>query len=135
MKNGLVLERQEHTDKSTIGSIYYNQEFVCYSLERPWLNNAPFISCIKEGVYQLEPHKYKGRIDTFALVGDGVSHWENGLDRYAILIHSANYPSELGGCIAPALIKGHNKVGKSRPALEKLLAIIAENNIAELTIL
>lgn len=119
MKQGLILERQRFTDKSIGGSFYADGEFICYSLERPWADNKPFVSCIPKGVYTLEPHEYKGKINTFALVNEelGVTHWqENHSTRYAILIHPANRPEELAGCIAPGLEYDVDLVIDSRDA-------------------
>jgi len=70
MNAGLVLERQRFTDKSIGGSFYVDGEFICYSLERPWVDNKPFVSCIPKGVYTLVPHEYKGKLNTFALVNE-----------------------------------------------------------------
>lgn len=136
MSPRLKVERQEHSHDSTISTVYFDGDFVCYMLERAWAGNAPFVSCIDVGVYQLVQHKYKGRVDTFALVGNGVTHYEEpGSVRYLILIHPANYPHELNGCLAPGLEKGVDRVKDSKLALNKLLDIININNLTEIEII
>lgn len=135
--SGLVLERQEFTDKSTIGSIYYNGDFICYSLELPWRDNERGKSCIPVGEYELEYHQYKNYLDTYALVGETVSHWcgEDRLQRCAILLHPANEPHEIDGCIAPGLEKGVDMVDLSAKAFRKLHNTIICKNIDKITII
>lgn len=137
MHSGLVLERQAFTDKSIIGSFYYDGDFICYSLERPWVNNEPFISCVPEGEYELKYHRYKGRLDTYALVGETVSHFPSDKQRNLILIHPANKVNELQGCIATGTTKlsGEGRMVKSLDAHKKLMNIILVKNINNLSIL
>ncbi len=135
--NGLVLERQEFSKDWIIGSFYYDGEFICYSLERPYLDNAPNISCVPEGEYELKYHRYKGKLDTFALIGETVSHFPSDKQRNLILIHPANKVHELQGCIATGTTKlsGEGRMVKSLDAHKKLMNIILVKNINELHIL
>jgi len=71
-----------------------------YSVERQWSNNAPFVSCIPPGLYDLVPHDSPRWGETVAVVGPGVSVNKDGAHRYGILIHPANTANELQGCIA-----------------------------------
>lgn len=136
MKPGLVLERQEHTNKSIIGSIYYDGEFICYSLELPWNNNKVGDSCIPPGVYDLEFHLYKGHTETWALFGETVSHWcDNTKQRCVIVIHVANSPDELDGCIAVGLDKDTDWLIDSEKAFKKLKNVIISKNIDKITII
>jgi len=74
---------------------------ICWSLERGWHNNTPWISCVPMGRYRLVPHdgtKYK---DTFALEGGSVSAGERGgFHRTTCVFHIATEPNQLAGCIA-----------------------------------
>ena len=135
--NGLVLERQDFSKDWIIGSFYYDGEFICYSLERPYLDNAPNISCVPEGEYELKYHRYKGKLDTFALIGETVSHFPSDKQRNLILIHPANKVHELQGCIATGTTKlsGDGRMVKSLDAHKKLMNIILVKNINELHIL
>jgi len=131
----MKLERQEFTDKQIIGSIYVDGDFICYSLERPWLDNAANISCIPEGIYDLQYHKYKGRLDTYALIGKTVSHYPSEKARNLILIHPANRVEELQGCIATGTDKKDGDMVMSIKAHKKLMNAVKSKNITKITIL
>ena len=133
----LILERQEYSRDWIIGSFYIDGEFICHSLERPWLDNKPFESCVPEGEYKLQYHSYKGRLDTYALIGETVSHFPSDKERSLILIHPANKVTELHGCIAPGLEKNSDEgmVLSSRKAHNKLMNIIVSKNIDTITII
>ena len=79
-------------------------DLILKTVEREWLDNKAGLSCVPEGVYELDPHasnkKWIG--NTWALVNHdlGVYHWPNtNAKRYAILIHVANHQGQLEGCI------------------------------------
>jgi hypothetical protein len=76
-------------------------EFLCHAIEKSWENNAPFVSCIPEGNYELVEYDSPKFGDTWALVGDTVGLFQGDSDRYACLIHKANWPHDVQGCIAP----------------------------------
>ena len=134
---GLILERQEFSRDWIIGSFYYDGDFICYSLERPWLNNKPNESCVPEGEYELKYHRYKGRLDTYALIGETVSHFPSDKQRNLILIHPANQVHELQGCIATGTTKlsGEGRMVKSFDAHKKLINTIISKNIDTITII
>jgi hypothetical protein len=95
-------------------------------MEPEWHYNRRHVSSIPRDEYVLEEHngaKYK---NTFAVIGDGVGHWESeGKPRYACVFHQAVFPSDLTGCLAPA--KSIGPVGQaigSREATEELLAYL-----------
>ena len=132
---GLTLERQEFTDKWIIGSFYYEGDFICYSLERPWIDNKSNISCIPEGTYDLQYHKYKARLDTYALTGDTVSHFPSDKARNLILIHPANKVQELQGCIATGLDKKDGDMVSSAKAHKKLMSVIKDNSVRTIKII
>ena len=94
----VTIERT-YLDKETTGILKVHSNdatiaFSCSTLELPNLNNQHNISCIPEGIYQVvkeKPH------DNF-----NYNHFRI-LDvpgRDGILIHIANYVSQLRGCIA-----------------------------------
>lgn len=95
----VVIERFGYTPMGTFGRARY-QDFQAYSVERPWENNQPFISCIPVGVYKIRPTMYYG--------GDGPGG-KKDYPAYKILsvpnrthikIHIANTMDDLFGCIA-----------------------------------
>ena len=103
----------------TNGEILLNGKRVCSSIELPWKNNQPRISCIPEGRYELTK-RYSQRFDHHLLV-NGVTN------RSYILIHAYNDAlKESKGCIAPvSLFIAEGRGNNSRLALKKLLAMTA----------
>lgn len=86
----ITLERFAYGPDATLGRLVLDGSLF-YTVERPWLDNAPFKSCIPEGIYQVEPYsspKYPGV-------------WEiiDVPERTHILIHVANYARDVQGCI------------------------------------
>jgi hypothetical protein len=103
----IYLMRTQHTKLGTLGETVVDGHPL-FTLERPWLNNQQMVSCVPTGDYQLVPHTSEKFGRTWALVnpalhvvhepGDvpaGATGW-----RTAILVHPANWPFELEGCIA-----------------------------------
>lgn len=73
-------------------------------MERLWAHNQPRVSCIPAGRYQLVPWTSKKFPRARALVGPGVGLVPGpGVLRSAILIHAANNPRQLLGCVALGL--------------------------------
>ncbi len=66
-----------------------------WTVERPWLNNRRYLSCIPEGDYPLRT--FSGTRWAATIEVADVPH------RSAILFHPANRPVELAGCIAPGM--------------------------------
>lgn len=71
--------------------------FACWTVERPWLGNEPWVSCVPNGEYDLVWHPWSARD------GMTVPMLANVPDRSAILIHPANFPHEVQGCIGVGL--------------------------------
>jgi len=122
------LKRFVKNEEVTLGRLEYaGQEF--FTVERPWLNNRPNISCIPDGTYKMV------RVDSPRF---GEDMWEiaDVPDRTHILIHVANNPSNVQGCIGfgrsvfPTL-KG---VGNSRVAIEQFYHLSAGSHEEEITI-
>jgi hypothetical protein len=63
-------------------------------LERLWLDNEPFVSCIPEGQYFVAPDT-DGRFKYYEL--------QDVPNRSFIEIHPANKVSQLEGCLAPCM--------------------------------
>lgn len=104
--------------EGTQGVLLYNGQFICNTIELPWIQNTKNISCVPEGLYTLQKRyspKFKYHL-----------HLKNVIDRSLILIHSANdAKKELEGCIAP--VSYHTGIGKgnsSRKALHKLMSLV-----------
>jgi hypothetical protein len=61
-----------------------------YTVELPWLNNEPLISCIPEGVYPIRPSIFKYKYPTYEIIVPG---------RSSIKFHIANTIDDLQGCV------------------------------------
>ena len=89
-----MLFRTYEPGKGTNGSLWYDGMFICHTIELPWENNRHSISCISEGMYQLNrcySEKFGWHISL-----------KNVPERSLIRIHPANNAlKELRGCIAP----------------------------------
>lgn len=109
------------------------------TIERPWRASADGpggmkgVSCVPPGKYELEKHDSDAHGRTFALVNwkldvfhfDGdVPNERRGIARTAVLIHAANYVSELRGCIAPGL--AHAEI-VSNPGVEQFMVTHSRN--------
>ena len=109
---------RKYYPKGTNGTLLLNGAPVCATIELPWRNNQPRISCIPEGEYRLTK-RYSPKF-----------HWHFQLldvpERQYILVHPANDAlAELQGCIAPvSFIEGAGKGSLSRQALSKLKTLL-----------
>ena len=93
MKNFIL--KRVYFDDATLGMLWNNKEpesKVLFTIERPWLQNKKDISCIPEGKYKVVKYSSKKFPDVWQL--------EDVKDRTLILIHKANFASQLKGCIA-----------------------------------
>lgn len=112
------------------------------TVEQAWAGNAPRVSCIPEGEYDLvwrDSPKYGRRLHlvggTVALTADAVERGE--ALRSHCLMHPANWARQLQGCIAPglefAVMDGLPAVTSSTVALVNLEAAVGQDG-ATLTI-
>lgn len=92
MDPDLVLVRFAYTDMGVFGRVMVDGQ-VLYTVERPWLQNLPRVSCIPEGSYHCEPRFYnRGGYDAVEVTGVPA--------RTHILFHRGNTMHDLAGCIA-----------------------------------
>lgn len=138
----LTIVRKFETDGGTFGVLYFNGKEVCKTLEKKWADNKPFVSCVPTGIYELEEHESSKYGYTFALVNDllGVTHYkEEDSERYAILIHAANIPSQLEGCISMGgsycHVLGSYGVCNSDKNVDKVWTIIENYEIKQIEII
>lgn len=110
--NELVLKRFCYHPKGTLGVIEVEGEKF-YTIERPWLNNAPNVSCIPTGTYETGWRESPRFGETW--------HIKDVPDRTYILIHVANYPTDVMGCIGlgTSLMGDRIAVSNSRVAVKR----------------
>ena len=100
-----------------------------WTIERPWLNNIPFKSCIPTG-------QYKVRRTNSPRFGPDTWQVQDVPDRTHILFHVANTSADVVGCIGCgiSLYPDLNGVGNSRKAMAKFDSYLAGLDEADLVI-
>jgi hypothetical protein len=90
-KKPAKLIRLEWTEACTRGALIIDGHYVCMTLELPWRENNPNVSCIPTGVYTcrriVSPHFG----ETFEITGVP--------RRSHILFHAGNKPEDTEGCV------------------------------------
>lgn len=96
-------------EMGTFGKLYI-QDKVFYTVESPWKDNEPFLSCVPLGEYSLIPYTSERYGQTFKLVNVNNHVYpdpsEPG-DRFGIIIHVGNTKDDITGCIAVGLGLGY----------------------------
>jgi calcineurin-like phosphoesterase len=117
IKHTLRLHRT-YGAQGTNGTLYYNNQKICHTIELTDRNNLRRLSCIPAGTYRLKKHQFSKNGEQIAIT--------NVLGREAIMFHAANDAlQDLQGCIAPVTtITGEGKGTESRKALIKLKALV-----------
>jgi hypothetical protein len=127
----MTLNRMIFTDKSTIGELWIDSKFFCYTLEPSCRNKAnehPAIPAKRYLVNLQYSNKFGRKMPTLCDVPD----------RTDILIHWGNFPEDTLGCLLVGGNKGIDFVGNSRATYDKLYPIIlkrTDNQMLFLTIL
>lgn len=113
----LVLTRT-YFPEGTNGKLVYQGRLICYTIELPYKNNQPQVSCIPEGEYFIEK-RYSNRFGWHFEILDIPN-------RSLILFHPANNAlTELRGCIAPvSQLSGPGYGVQSKKAFEKLKMLV-----------
>ena len=113
----LLIIRDTFTDKSTIGNLYLNGEWLCDTLELPYLDNQRSISCIPEGEYKvrLRTARESSTRDYLHLLVQDVPA------RSYILVHIGNFPKDTRGCILVGVGREQDRVKNSTLAMDLLM--------------
>ena len=95
-----------YQDDRTLGQMTLENGTVFHTMERPWLNNQSQVSCIPEGVYKLALRD--SSVVNRTTHGSHPKGWEvtDVPNRTFIMIHIANFPHELMGCIGIGMRHG-----------------------------
>lgn len=116
MPKHLDLIRDKQDDIATQGRLFLDGEYLCRTLERPWVDNKRGISCIPLGEYygavQPSPRFQRDLPELLDVPG-----------RTQILIHAGNTPEDTEGCILVGLER-HDyepRIMQSRAALARLM--------------
>ena len=112
----LILKRIEIRETHIIGLLCKDpgQEILCFTLERPWVDNRRNVSCIPGNeFYSLV--KYKSQRYGWTLRVEDVP------DRTGILFHAGNTVADTKGCILPG--KQVGKLNGARAVLHSASAL------------
>ena len=115
-KKSLLLVRDVSDEHAVQGRLYLDGELLCYTLERPWLDNKRGASCIPTGVsqgaVQHSPHFQRDLPELLDVPG-----------RSQILMHVGNTIADSQGCILLGLVRDPelHAIGDSRHAVNKVL--------------
>jgi hypothetical protein len=85
-----LLQRFAYLESGTLGKLSIG-DWSSYTIERPWKDNQPNVSCIPEGTYACQPFSGTRFQDVIQLM--------DVPGRSYILIHVANFPHDVEGCI------------------------------------
>lgn len=123
--SNLTLERFAYSPFGTFGRMVMPSGVVLYTVERPWLDNKPSVSCIPPGVYKCAPkHFFRGGYEAIEILNiPGRSH---------ILFHIANFADELEGCCAVVsrlgVLDGRWAGLASKPAFDLFMSFYGGKN-------
>lgn len=124
----VILERFAYAPDGTFGRLHLPNGKVFFTVERPWLGNKPFESCIPDGIYVLE--KRRSPVVERTSGGDYLEGWEvtHVPGRTFIMLHPGNWPHNFEGCIGVGLhyqvLGGKNGVTQSRLAFAQVMAAL-----------
>jgi len=114
----LQLKRCCHTDKyGVFGKLFIDNKFCCYTVERPWQENKPYVSCIPCRAYLIQKGTFRNEYENYEI--------KNVPDRTHIEIHRANVADDVQGCIGLGLelgvVDGKWAVLESRAAMGRFV--------------
>lgn len=125
----VTLQREPFQDTYTYGALWYDNQKICDTIERPWLNNQAKISCIPPGRYTAISFQSPHNGDVWLL--------ENTTPRSMIEIHSANTADQLEGCIAvgtkgvlgnvPAVLRSKDTMARLKKILPRKFTLVVRN--------
>lgn len=132
----IVLERYQSNSEGTFGVLHFAGHKLV-TVEKPWMNNKPFESCIPSGEYRLTPITSEKYGDVLCMINNnmGVTRYKiHNSKRYACLIHAANYARQVQGCIAVGQHHVDGMVTNSRKSLRAFHTVVSPHEEHTLTI-
>lgn len=128
-----VIQRWIDTKKESVGELRAGK-LNLFSIERPWLNNEPFVSCVPANPngYPLRERRFNhGHYDAIEIADIP--------GREFCLFHIANRACEVNGCVGPGMtigrLDGELAVLSSRVAFNALMHEFKERPPSGLIIL
>jgi hypothetical protein len=113
----LLIIRETFTEVSTIGNLYLDSEWLCDTLELPYIDNQRSISCIPAGQYKvrLRLARESATRNYLHLLVEDVK------DRSFILLHRGNSARDSRGCILVGIGREQDLVKNSTLAMDLLM--------------
>jgi len=108
----IVLTRKWLTNKSTIGEMYVNGDFECYTLEDPVTKEKV------AGKSAIPAGTYKVIIDWSVRFRKMMPHILNVPQFAGVRIHAGNTPNDTEGCLLLGKVRGNDCISESRRAVE-----------------
>ena len=120
----LILRRVTTSNKGTKGVLVFNNDPFSVTLELPWLDNEPYVSCIPAGEYICKRVNSPKFNDTFEVT--------NVPNRTHVLFHKANRLRDLLGCIGVAekfgYIGGESGVLESKHGYNEFMNLMSDTD-------
>lgn len=116
----LKLIREVFTEESTIGKLFVNDKFHCFTLEdkvRP--EKIKSITAIPAGKYEITI-TFSNRFQEMMPLLLNVPNYEG------VRIHPGNYAKDTDGCLLVGSTKAVNMIGNSRTQYQQLLRILQQ---------
>lgn len=134
----ITIERFAYTPIGTFGILTFG-DFKCYTVERPWLENASHVSCIPEGDYTAVLYNSPKFGKVYAITGGTVSLYADAQHaRSAILIHPANTMDDLEGCVGLGsdlgFLNSKWSVTNSKATIAKFMSVMTDTTNIQLHI-
>ncbi len=114
----LILKRRWLIDNATLGELYIDGEYFCYTLEDKVRDEK-----IK-GITAIPYGSYKVVIDWSNRFGKRMPHILNVLNFEGVRIHAGNTDKDTEGCILVGFTKGEATIGRSKDAYEQLFTAL-----------
>lgn len=119
-KTRLRIDRMTFTDKSTIGELFVDDKFFCYTLEDTCRNKKiPKMTAIPSGTYRVNM-SFSKKMNKFTPELEDVPGFTN------IRIHQGNTPLDTEGCILVGRRRGENTISESGMAFDALNEVIKD---------
>ena len=116
----IPLDRFCYHPEGTLGKIELDGE-TFWTIERPWKNNEPNVSCIPIGLYKMERRVSPKFGETW--------YMPDVPDRTWILMHVANFPKDVQGCIGLGMGLMGDRIAVSQS--KKAIALFEEMTVGK----
>lgn len=112
--------RKEFTERSTIGEMFINGDFLCYTLEDMVRDGekVPGKTAIPYGRYDVVIN-FSNRFQKYMPLLMNVPNFSG------IRIHPGNTDADTEGCLLLGLVRGKDFIGQSKQAFSKFMSIIS----------